>query len=128
MVKAKFEGVRADNGSYVFEPTQFDDRWKVAVGMQYTPNVRGNYFQRISYRLGGNYTNDYIMVRSNHVREYGLACGFGFPTLGTKTVINLGFEYKHRTTTPTALITENYFNITLGVNFNEFAFWQNKIR
>lgn len=126
--KASFEGVKSEDGSYVFEPTKFDDRWKVALGMQYTPNPRGNYFQRMSYRLGGNYTNDYITVRSNNVREYGLACGFGFPTLGTKTVINLGFEYKHRTTTPTALITENYFNITLGVNFNEFAFWQNKIR
>ena len=40
--------------------------------------------------------------------------------------INLGFEYKRRQTSPVKLVTEDYFNITLGINFNEMWFWQNK--
>ena len=54
--------------------------------------------------------------------------GFGFPTVAQKTVINLGFEYKRRKAYPASLVTENYFNITLGINFKEFAFWKEKIR
>lgn len=124
---AKFEGIRNENGDYITQ-SRFDNRWKVALGMQYTPKERGNYLQRMTYRIGGNYTRDYIMIGDNHLKEYGASIGFGFPTLGSKTVINLGFEYKHRQASPQNLVSEDYFNITLGINFNEFAFWKDKIR
>ena len=67
-------------------------------------------------------------IGTNHVREYGLSCGFGFPAPGGKTVINLGFDWIHRSCTPQALVTENYFNIRLGVNFNQLWFMQSKLR
>lgn len=111
-----------------FEVTELDNRWKMAIGAQYTPKPRGNYLQRMNYRIGTYYTHDYIVIKGNNIREYGVSVGFGLPTTSTKTVINLGFEYKRREAYPTSLITENYFNITLGVNFNELWFWQNKIK
>ncbi len=127
--KAKFGRLLDDEGRPASEAVKFDDRWKTALGLQYVPKERGSYFQRIAYRCGGYYSRDYIMVGSNHIREYGASIGFGFPTLGTKTVINLGFEYKRRSAYPMSnLVSENYFNITLGINFNELAFWQDKIR
>ncbi|MEG1538977.1 MAG: hypothetical protein RR061_00580 [Muribaculaceae bacterium] len=111
-----------------FEPTILDNRWKIALGAQFTPKLRGNYLQRMNYRIGTYYNHDYIMVKGNNIREYGVSIGFGLPTPSTKTIINLGFEYKRREAYPASLITENYFNITLGVNFNELWFWQNKIK
>ncbi len=105
----------------------FDNRWKVATGLQYTPNYRGSYAKRIQYRIGGYYNHDYINVLGNNVREYGVSIGFGLPTPSTKTLVNLGFEYKHRSTTPVSKINENYFNITLGVTFNEMWFRKSKI-
>ena len=69
-----------------------------------------------------------MMVGDNHVKEYGVSFGFGLPALSSKTVINLGFEYRHRQATPNPLLSENYFNIRLGINFNELWFFQNKIR
>lgn len=111
-----------------FENMAFDNRWKVAAGASYTPNVRGNYFQRMTYRVGGHFNHDYIMARGNNVRDYGVSLGFGLPTPSSKTVINIGFEYKHRAAYPANLISENYFNITVGINFNEMWFWQNKIK
>ena len=111
-----------------FEETKFDNRWKLAAGVEYMHNPRGNYWQRIAFRCGGYYNHDYINVKDNNVREFGVAVGFGLPTPSTKTVINIGFEYKHRATTPADLITEDYFNITLGINFNEMWFWKNKIQ
>lgn len=105
----------------------FNNRWKGALGAQFTPNPRGKYFARATYRAGAYYGHDYVNVKGNNVREYGVTCGIGLPAPSSKTMINVGFEYKHRTTSPMNLITENYFNITLGVNFNQLWFWKNKI-
>lgn len=43
-------------------------------------------------------------------------------------MINLGLEWKHRQASPQTLISENYFNVTLGVNFNEVWFFKRKIK
>lgn len=111
-----------------FTATKFDNRYNIAAGLSYTPNRRGSYLRRVSYRLGGHFARDYMMVRDNHVREYGVSCGFGFPAPASKTIINLGFEWLHRSAHPTALLTENYFNIRLGINFNQLWFMKSKLR
>lgn len=111
-----------------FTNTSFDNRYKIALGASYTPNPRGSYMQRVSYRFGGHYTRDYMMIADNHVKEFGLACGFGFPAPGSKTVFNLGFEWLRRACSPQSLLTENYFNIRVGINFNQMWFMQSKLR
>lgn len=126
--KAKYSPLYSDNGQLVFQGMDFSNRYKIAAGAEYSPKLRGPYFQRVRYRVGGFYTNDYLRINSNRVREYGITAGFGLPTPEGKTMINLGFEWKHRMTSPTRIITENYFNITLGINFNEVWFWQRKIK
>lgn len=112
----------------VFQGLKFNDRLRYAAGVEYTPKVRGNYGERINYRLGGYYCNDYLRIGSNSVREYGASIGVGLPTPEGKTMINLGLEWKHRQATPMTLIKENYLNITLGVNFNEVWFFKRKIK
>ncbi|MBR5725117.1 MAG: hypothetical protein IKX56_00105 [Muribaculaceae bacterium] len=108
---------------------QFDDRWKLAAGLQFTPNKRGSYVGAMRFRAGAFYNHDYLNFNGNNVRDYGITLGLGLPTPeGQKTTINLGFEWRHRETSPVQLITENYFNITLGVNFNELWFWKSRIR
>lgn len=111
-----------------FSATKFNDRIKFALGFQYKHRQRGNFFQLISYRLGGFYNRDYMKVGDNSVREYGITCGLGLPTHSSKTVINLGFEYRHRQAHPDPLLKENYFNITFGVNFSQLWFEKRKIR
>ena len=112
----------------VFEGMHFKNRNRIALGGEFVPKVRGNYFERISYRAGAYFNDDYLVIQGNRIREYGITAGLGFNTPEGKTMINLGFEWKHRQAHPMPLITENYFNITLGVNFNELWFWQRKIR
>lgn len=134
--KAKFsamplltsDGGQASNGAVVFRGMDFYDRMKIAGGAEFVPKVRGSYLERVAYRLGAYFTNDYLNIGGNRTKEYGVTCGFGFHTPQDKTIVNLGFEWKHRTTSPVVLISENYFNITLGLNFNELWFWQRKIR
>ncbi|MDE6206798.1 MAG: hypothetical protein K2M55_03225 [Muribaculaceae bacterium] len=105
----------------------YDNRTKWAVGLQYVPNFRGGYFSRVNYRLGTYLNDDYLVIRGNQLRDYGITAGFGFPVPQFKTTINLGFEWKYRHARPNPLIKENYFNITLGINFNEMWFRQSKI-
>lgn len=126
--KARFDALRDDAGQVVVDAQQFNNRYKIAVGAEYVPKIRGNYLQRIAYRAGFFYNRDYIRVGDNQLKDYGISCGFGFPTPEGKTVVNLGFEYKHRQASPQALVKENYYNITLGLNFNELWFWQRKIK
>ena len=106
----------------------FNNRWKVAAGLSYQPNPRGGYFKRTTYRMGAYYNNDYMNIAGNGVRDYGASVGVSLPVPGGKTLVNIGVEYKHRTSSPTVLVKEDYLNITLGVTFNEMWFWQNKIR
>jgi len=110
-----------------FEKTDFADRWRIGMGAQWQPNIRGGYGKRIYYRLGAYYTNDYLLIHGNNVREHGITAGLGFPVPGFKTIVNLGFEWKHRQAHPDPLLKENYFNITIGVNFNEMWFQKAKI-
>ncbi len=110
-----------------FESTEFDNRWKVAFGLGWTPLPRGSYFRRVQYRLGAYYTHDYLNILGNNVREYGATLGFGFPVPTFKSIVSLGFEYKHRQATPNPLIKENYFTVSIGINFNEMWFRKAKI-
>ena len=124
--------VNSDKKAVLAPGMEFYDRLKYAVGGEYIPNIRGNYLQRITYRAGAYFVDDYLRIRANNtdnrMKEYGLTCGFGFPTPEGKTMVNLGVEWKKRFTAPTNLLTENYLNVTLGINFNEVWFWQRKIR
>ena len=122
--KAKYQPI----GGFEPQDMQFDDRWKVAAGMQFTPNKRGSYVGAMAFRAGVFYNHDYLNFGGNNVRDYGASIGVGLPAPSGKTTVNLGLEWRHRESSPTKLITENYFNITLGVNFNELWFWKSRIR
>ena len=117
-----------DPKEIVFQGMNFNNRQRVAVGGEFMPKVRGNYAQRMSYRMGAYYTEDYLKILGNGVRECGVTAGVGFPTPEGKTMINLGVEWKMRQAHPVALLRENYINVTLGVNFNEVWFFKRKIR
>lgn len=128
--KAKYSPLYADDThkEVLFAGMDFKDRTRFAAGAEYIPKLRGSYLQRMTYRFGAYYSDDYLNIRGNRVHETGVTCGFGFPTYEGKTMMNLGLEWKKRWATPQALLGENYFNITLGINFNEVWFWQRKIR
>lgn len=128
--KVKYSELRENSNpdNVVFQGMDFNNRTKYAIGGEFIPKVRGNYFQRMAYRLGAYYNNDYLNIQGNKLKEYGVTAGFGFNTPEGKTMINLGFEWKHRKATPAKLISENYFNITLGINVNELWFWQRRIK
>lgn len=120
--KTKYRGVE-QNG----ENAQLDDRYKFSAGLQFTPKLRGKYFEVIQYRAGAFFNHDYLRVLGNNVREYGASVGFGLPVPGFKTIINLGLEWRHRQANPQPLIKEDYLCVTLGLNINELWFRKSRI-
>ncbi len=119
---ARFDGIEGFSS-----PLKFADRYKGNFGAEFIPATRGNYFKRIAYRLGAYYGRDYMMIGSNNVREFGITCGFGLPT-PVRTTVNVGFEYRHRSTSPVATVNENFYMVTLGIALNEVWFVPSKIR
>ena len=128
--KAKYSPLYATDNpeNLVFQGMNFKNRTKIALGGEYIPKIRGNYAERMAYRAGAYFNNDYLNIQGNRLREYGITAGVGLNTPEGKTMINIGVEWKHRQATPNPLITENFFNITLGINFNELWFWKRRIR
>ena len=57
-----------------------------------------------------------------------MSLGLGLPAPSSKTMINLTFEWRHRQGSPQKLVSEDYFQVTLGMNINEIWFWQDKLR
>lgn len=120
--KAKFDGIEGFTTSQTFA-----NRYKGAIGAEFIPETRGNYLKRIAYRVGAYYARDYMMVGNNNVKEFGVSCGFGLPT-PLRTAVNIGFEYRHRDTSPVSMVRENHFMVTLGVAIDEVWFVPSKIR
>ncbi len=120
--KTKYQGVMQDGAD-----AQLNDRYKFAAGLQFTPKLRGNYLQRVQYRVGAFYNRDYLKVLGNNVRQYGASIGFGLPVPSLKTIVNVGLEWSHRQAHPDPLIKEDYLCVTLGFNINELWFRPSKI-
>jgi hypothetical protein len=120
--KARFDGIEGFSNAL-----QLADRYKVAFGAAYTPHYRGSYLRRMTYRVGAFYNRDYMMIGTNNVKEIGITCGLGLPT-PMRTLVNVGFEYRHRATSPVATLSENYYMVTLGISLNETWFMPSKIR
>lgn len=124
---APFSSLEDEAGQVVFQGMKFADRQKIAIGGEYTHNVRGSYVERMPWRFGAFYTADYLKIEGNRMKEFGVSLGTGFAAPGGKTMINFGLEWRHRKTTPVNMLSENYFNIMVGVNFNEVWFFKRKI-
>ena len=114
----------------------YKNRFKIAAGAQYTPDLYGNrYWKRIRYRIGANYSSPYLKVNgANGPNEYSMTAGLGLPipfsnkSYGNKTLLNVGLEWLRRTPSVTNQITENYVMLNFGITFNEDWFRKFKIR
>ena len=114
----------------------YKNRITIAAGAQYTPDIVGRrYWKRIQYRIGANYSTPYLKVNGqNGPKEFALTAGFGLPLTNRSSYdnrvsyVNVGMEWLRRAPSVSNQITENYFMLHLGVNFNEDWFRKFKIR
>jgi len=113
-----------------------DDNYKSAnanyysAGIEWVPNeVTGiNYFERVRYRLGAHYSDDYIKYNNKQVKDMGISIGMGFPLRRTSTSINLSVDLGTKGISDKTVSRENYGKVTLSFTMLEYWFMKNKIR
>lgn len=106
---------------------------KFAAGIEYQPKVWAqSYFKTCRYRAGLNVKNSYIETYGSQNKEYTISAGMGLPVGATamrkKSLLNLTIEYTHVNPSKSGLLKENYLNLTLGLTYNEWMFFRNKLR
>jgi hypothetical protein len=116
--------------SRFFGEKEFLDRNKISAGAQLTPDVNGRaYFQRVSYRIGANFSKSYYEVNGEQLSTFSLTTGWGLPLRkGTNpTLLNITFEYGHNGSVSKNLIREQYFKFTLNATINERWFEKRRL-
>lgn len=103
---------------------QLQDRYKLALGFEYTHNPFGRrYVDHMPWRIGFSMANSY--VSSIPSKEYIVSMGTAFPLHNVATVINTSLEYGHRGNHST--INENFIRFTLNVAVNENWFFKRRL-
>lgn len=117
------------NRTFNPENVRFENSTQVAIGGFYIPkfNSLTDYWKRIVYRAGIRYENTGLIVDNEKINEFGISFGAGLPVGRIFSNINLGFEYGSRGTTTANLVQENFFNINIGLSFNDKWFQRRKI-
>lgn len=134
--KAKYSLKMSDN---MTNANRFNDSWRFNAGIEYAiaPEERG-FLKKMKFRGGLNFSNSYINVLTNtgqigKYREYGATIGLGLPVRvnsysNRTSYINIGFEYSKLHPNLSNMVKEEYYGITLSINFNEMWFFKNKFR
>lgn len=106
----------------------FEDAIKYSVGGFYIPNFNSyaSYLNRITYRAGARHEKTGMILSGKSIYDTGVTAGFGLPVTGTFSNINIGLEYGKRGTVYSGLVEENYFNISIGLSFNDRWFVKRK--
>ena len=111
------------------ETNTFRNRMKINAGGEFIPNARSrHYFGRMSYRLGGNYSESYIQVKGSGYKEYGTGIGFGFPLLDNRSFVHVAFEYMKIQPDVAWLTDEQFFQCTVSFTFNEMWFLKRRLQ
>lgn len=94
------------------------------LGAEYTPDIEAlrGYHKLMTYRLGGYYSNSYLMVNGYQLKDYGITFGLGIPVKSIKTSFNLAFTLGTRGTTEFNLVEENYGIVTFNVTLHDLWF------
>ena len=113
-----------------------NNSFKIAMGGEYTPKYNSpTYWQRVNYRAGARFTRTQINLKNTPINDIAFTFGFGIPirkdavTAASgvyQTRLNLGFEIGRLGTTQNSLLKENYFRLTIGLNFTENWFVKRK--
>lgn len=123
----------AKTNSYIATKDQYKNRVRLAAGASYTPDPYSKqYLKRIRYRIGVNYASPNLIINgSTGPREYGATAGVGLPITNrytNRSIVNIGVQWKRIAPMTTAMITENFFGINIGLTFCDNWFLKYKIQ
>lgn len=105
-----------------------NNKFRISAGAEFTPNSVGRYYyERVRYRFGAYYSNNYLNVKNSKLNEYGVSVGLGLPFKTSKSQLNISVEYSRLQPEFASFVKENYLKFTLNMTFNEFWFFKRKL-
>ncbi len=110
-----------DNFSFLDDPENFNNSYRIAAGVQYTPQAEtfSTIFHRLEYTAGLRYEQSYLQPLGNNLDEFGISFGTIIPIRGSLSAVNLNFEYSRRGSTGDHQMLENFYRLNVGVNIYE---------
>ena len=101
-----------------------------SAGVEWIPNERTGtkYFERIKYRAGVHYADDYIKLNGYQVQDMGVSLGLGFPLRRTNTSINVAFDLGTKGTSEKGISKETYGKFSVNFTLHEYWFMKSRIR
>lgn len=113
------------------------DSHRVALGLEYRPMKRGTkWHEYIRYRLGFAFTTPYTRVASSTGADikgpcsYLVTAGASIPILNVfsgRSTVNVALQYERVQPSMPGQLKEDYFRLSLGINFNEQWFQKWKV-
>ena len=145
--KCKFP-TQAEDGVYTSVTGQLNDKMKIAIGGEFTPDYKSTRpGRRLSYKLGGYYSKSYVNtdntgVLSDKPYEFGLSAGVTVP-ISNKNLwynmpkLNVSVQWVHTnipyltaagSSRTVGKLTENYLKFSVGITFSERWFYKWKMQ
>lgn len=113
-----------ENYSYGIKGARLKNNPYLRAGAEYTPsqNFLAPFLQRVNYRLGARYNQDYIQLRNQQLNDIAITCGLGIPLRKSSSRIDLSIEGGKYGTLKSGLIRENYLRVRVGFSLQDIWF------
>ncbi|NBC82074.1 MAG: hypothetical protein GVY19_01705 [Bacteroidetes bacterium] len=98
------------------------------IGIEYIPDPTSltGYFNHVSFRAGGYYSNTYLKLNTKQITDRGVTAGIGLPVRGSRTTFNISYRYGMNGTTNSGLMQETYHQFKVSLSMYDFWFIQSK--
>ena len=108
---------------------EYVDQDIFGIGAEYTPLKNSvKYWQRIQYRTGIKYDNEYLSINGTKINNYSITIGAGLPiSRFTNSMFNIGYSYGQKGLISDGLIQENYHTLSLNVSLEGRWFLKRKL-
>jgi hypothetical protein len=132
-----FDYTQQDWNQFLFfgQSENLTESYKYAFGMQFVPKklYARSYFQRIHYRIGASYGQDYLDLNNTPLKETNFTFGLGLPIgpanpFRNPAIINLAIQFGSMGTTSNGLIQENYVKLMAAFTFDDRWFDKHKFQ
>lgn len=118
----KWSGVK-----YPIQKGNFYDSHRFAIGAESKPwgdIITLDWYKKIIYRVGANYTTSYLSINGRQIDEKGITFGLGIPIKNIGTLLNFSCELGQKGTVSDRLVRENYVLFHMNFSINEIWFKQ----
>ncbi len=108
---------------YGTHPEEIKNSMKMGLGFEYTPSkkLESAYWSRVSYRLGGSFTADYLKLNGENINTISLSAGLSLP-IGSYNSVDLYAKYNIKGKQTNGLIKDEVFRFGASVKIGELWF------